>query len=130
MVYIKINTIEGYTSKERCEAINKELYAIKRPHSVRGESDVTNKVFSEIELTDGSYAMLVDLDYVFKVHKDRNITPLANLFPELTKEERDGLVDFIEENNEFQFKYIVPSGTSTYTKEQLITEGLIDDGII
>jgi hypothetical protein len=101
MVYLRILPISNYTSKERCEAINKELYAIKRPYTVRSESDVTSKVFSEVEYLDGTWGMLVDLDYVFRVHPDRDIEPLAALFPELTEQERAGLVSFIDSSSSF-----------------------------
>jgi hypothetical protein len=127
MKYIRILPITGYTSKDRCEAINKELYAIKRPYSVRSEKDVTNKVFKETQFTDGTWGMEVDLDYVFRVHKDRNIEPLAALFPELTEQERGGLVSFIESNDSFHFKYIIPANVKKYTKAELIEEGLLTE---
>jgi hypothetical protein len=125
MVYIRILPITGYTSKQRCEAINKELYAIKRPYTVRSERDVTSKVFSEVEYLDGTWGMVVDLDYVFRVHPDRDIDPLAALFPELTEMETAGLVSFIESSDSFPFDYIIPANVKKYTKAELIEEGLL-----
>jgi hypothetical protein len=125
MAYIKIVPISGMNSQARCEAINKELFAITRPYAVRNENDVTNKVFGEIRLSDGVWALDADLEYIFTVHPQRNIQPLAALFPDLSPTEKGQLIGFIENSQRFVFKYIITSGTVLYNREQLIADGLI-----
>ena len=127
MPYIKIQPITDMTSEARCKAINAELWAINRPYSVRSENDVTNKVFSEVRLNDGIWALDADLEYTFNVHPQRNITALAALFPDLSDTEKSQLIGFIEHSQTFVFKYIITSGTVTYNREQLIADGLIDE---
>jgi len=127
MAFIKIVPITGMSSQARCEAINQELWAIERPYTVRTIGDVTDKVFTELGLNDGTWALDADLEYVFKVHPQRNINALAALFPDLSQTEKSQLIGFIESSQTFVFKYIITQGTTIYTREQLIADGLITE---
>lgn len=125
MEYIKVKPIQGYTSKQRCEEMNKELWGISRPSNIKLSTDVTSKLFGELELLDGSYALEIDQEHVITVHKDLSITGLSNLFPDLTEVERNKLISFIENSTSFPFKDIIPSGTTVYTFEQLVEQQLL-----
>jgi len=127
MKYIIIKPIDGYDSKQRCEAINKELWHISRPLEIKEEGDVTSKLFSEIDLTSGEYSLHIDEDYEIVVNDSLNVDALVALFPELTEVEKNGLVAYIENSESFLFKNIIPQGTNLYTYEQMLDLGLIEE---
>ena len=127
MKYIIIKPIDGYDSKQRCEAINKELWHISRPLEIKEEDDVTSKLFSEIDLTSGEYSLHIDEDYEIVVNDSLNVDALVALFPELTEVEKNGLVAYIENSESFLFKNIIPQGTNLYTYEQMLDLGLIEE---
>ena len=127
MKYIIIKPIDGYDSKQRCEAINKELWHISRPLEIKEEGDVTSKLFSEIDLTSGEYALHIDEDYEIIVNDSLNIDALVALFPELTESEKNGLVAYIENSDSFLFKNIIPQGTNLYTYQEMLDLGLIEE---
>jgi hypothetical protein len=57
------------------------------------------------------------------VHPENNLTNLIALFPELSQAEKDALAAFIESQQSFEFRYIVPGGVTVYTKEQMEENG-------
>jgi hypothetical protein len=68
-------------------------------------------------------ALEVELDYNIIVHPENNLTNLIALFPELSQAERDGLAAFIESQQSFEFRYIVPGGVTVYTRQQMEDNG-------
>ena len=131
MAYIKVLPQAALTSEQRAEAISYELWAISRPPAIRNQNDVTTYLFGWVKhLTqDPTYtefvntALEVELDYNIIVHPENNLTNLIALFPELSQAERDGLSGFIESQQSFEFRYIVPGGVTIYTRQQMEENG-------
>jgi hypothetical protein len=127
MKYIIIKPIDGYDSKQLCEAMNKELWHISVPATVKQEDDVTSKLFGEVELTSGEYSLHIDEDYEIVVNDSLNVDALVALFPELTEVEKNGLVAYIESSDSFLFKNIIPQGTNLYTYQEMLDLGLLEE---
>tara|TARA_R100000951_G_C2616871_1_gene173079 strand:- start:139 stop:534 length:396 start_codon:yes stop_codon:yes gene_type:complete len=125
MKYIIIKPIDGYDSKQRCEAMNKELWHISVPLTVKKQDDVTSKLFGEVELTSGEYSLHIDEDCEIVVNDSLNIDALVSLFPELTEVEKNGLAAYIENSESFLFKNIIPEGTNLYTYQEMLDLGLL-----
>jgi hypothetical protein len=131
MEYIKVLPQAGLTSAQRAEAISYELWAISRPPAIRNPNDVTTYLFGWVKhpTQDPAYTEIVDtaldveLDYNIIVHPENNLTNLIALFPELSQAEKDGLAAFIESQQSFEFRYIVPGGVTIYTKQQMEDNG-------
>lgn len=131
MNYIKVLPQRGLTSEERSEQISYELWAISRPISIRNSNDVTSYIFGWIKhpTQDPSYteivntALLIDLDYNIVVHPQNNLTNLVSLFPELTTQEKENLISYIESNQSFPFKNIIPNDVKVFTKKEMEDSG-------
>ncbi len=129
--YIKVLPQAGLTSEQRAEAISYELWAISRPPAIRNPNDVTTYLFGWVKhpTQDPAYtevvntALDVDLNYNIIVHPENNLTNLIALFPELSQAEKDALAAFIESQQSFEFRYIVPSGVTIYTRQQMEDNG-------
>ena len=129
--YIKVLPQAALTSEERAEAISRELWAISRPPAIRNPNDVTNYMFGWIKhpTKDSTYteivnvALQIDTNQVIYVHPDNNLTNLIALFPELSQAEKDGLAAFIQSQQSFLFKYIIPQGIKVFTKEEMKESG-------
>ena len=108
------------SSKERAEAITRELYCITTPRSVQEPYQHDGTVFGLVAHPDGlQYAMQVDTDYVIPVHPLATLERLVSLFPELTDTERMNLQAYIFANQAFPFGNIVPSTTTVRTCEEM-----------
>ena len=127
--YIIVRPITGMTSKERCEAINEELWRISRPLSIQNPDDVTSKVFGEVKLDESTFGMRVYTDYVIKVHPDNDISNLVSLFPNLSQIEKDNLANYITNSSEFEFINIIPSDTNVYSFQEIIDLGYFPEDI-
>jgi hypothetical protein len=131
MGYIKVLPQAGLTSEQRAEAISYELWAISRPPAIRNPNDVTTYMFGWVKhpTQDPAYTEVVDtaldveLDYNIIVHPENNLTNLIALFPELSQAEKDALAAFIESQQSFEFRYIVPGGVTIYTRQQMEENG-------
>ena len=133
--YIKVLPQAGLTSQQRSEAISYELWAISRPPAVRNPEDVTTYLFGWIKhpTKDSNYvdtvnvALQIDTNQVIYVHPDNDLTNLIALFPELSQAERDGLAAFIESQQMFLFKYIIPSDVTVFTEAEMKAAGWLPD---
>lgn len=138
MKYMPVEPYGEWTSAERAELINHELYNLSRPITVKQPTDVTNKLFAEITHPDtDQVALQVDEDYVIKIHPDKNISNLQNLFANLSEEELNGLSAYIdsltttvdEEGNTsstwgtLRFGDIIPSTSVVLTQEEADAAG-------
>jgi hypothetical protein len=127
--YIKVLPQAGLTSQQRAIAISRELFRIQRP--IDQQNDATLYLFGWIKhpTKDPNYvdtvnaALQINTNQVIYVHPENNLTNLIALFPELSQAERDGLAAFIESQQSFEFRYIVPGGVTVYTKEQMEENG-------
>jgi hypothetical protein len=129
MGYIKVIPQAGLTSGQRAIAITRELFRIQRP--IDQQNDATLYLFGWVKhpTQDPNYtdvvdtALQVDVNQIIYVHPENNLTNLIALFPELSQQEKDGLAAFIESQQSFEFRYIVPGGVTVYTKEQMEENG-------
>jgi hypothetical protein len=127
--YIKILPQAGLTSEQRAIAITRELFRIQRP--IDQQNDATLYLFGWIKhpTKDPNYidtvnaALQIDTNHIIYVHPDNDLTNLIALFPELSQAEKDGLAAFIESQQSFEFRYIVPGGVTIYTKQQMEENG-------
>jgi hypothetical protein len=111
--YIEITAITGYDPMERATAISEQLYFLGVPPSVRNPEDVSIQMFEPMESAGKIYLQIL-LDYPVYVHPDNDIAGLAGLFPGMSPEEKVALIEYIETNNYFPFKNIIPAGTVIY----------------
>ena len=120
MGYIIVLPQGVLSSKERAEAITRELYCITTPRAVQEPYQQDGTVFGLVAHPDGiQYAMQVDTDYVIPVHPLATLERLVALFPELTDTERMNLQAYIFANHSFPFGNIVPSTTTVRTFEEM-----------
>lgn len=131
--YIKVLPQAGLTSEQRAIAISRELFRIQRP--INQQNDATLYLFGWVKhpTRDPNYtdtvntALQIDTNQVIYVHPDNDLTNLIALFPELSQAEKDTLVSYIENSASFQFKYIVPSGVTIYSEEQMKKDGWLPE---
>lgn len=133
MAYIKVLPQAGLTSEERAIAITRELFRIQRP--IDQQNDATLYLFGWVKhpTQDPNYtevvntALQVDVNQVIYVHPDNDLTQLIALFPELSQAEKDGLAAFIESQQSFLFKYIIPQGVTVFTEAEMKAAGWLPE---
>ena len=131
--YIKVLPQAGLTSEERAISISRELFRIQRP--IDQQNDATLYLFGWIKhpTKDPNYidtvnaALQIDTNQVIYVHPDNDLTNLIALFPELSQAEKDGLAAFIESQQMFLFKYIIPSDVTVFTEAEMKSAGWLPD---
>ena len=131
--YIKVLPQAGLTSEERAVAISRELFRIQRP--INQQNDATLYLFGWIKhpTKDPNYtdtvnaALQIDTNQVIYVHPDNDLTNLIALFPELSQAEKDDLAAFIESQQMFLFKYIIPSDVTVFTEAEMKAAGWLPD---
>lgn len=131
--YIKVLPQAGLTSEDRAIAISRELFRIQRP--INQQNDATLYLFGWIKhpTKDSNYvdtvnaALQIDTNQVIYVHPDNDLTNLIALFPELSQAERDGLAAFIESQQMFLFKYIIPSDVNVFTNAEMKAAGWLPE---
>ena len=131
--YIKVLPQAGLTSEERAIAISRELFRIQRP--INQQSDATLYLFGWIKhpTKDPNYidtvnaALQIDTNQIIYVHPDNDLTNLIALFPELSQSEKDGLAAFIESQQMFLFKYIIPSDVNIFTEAEMKQAGWLPE---
>lgn len=131
--YIKVLPQAGLTSEQRAIAISRELFRIQRP--INQQNDATLYLFGWVKhpTKDPNYvdtvnaALQIDTNQVIYVHPDNDLTNLIALFPELSQAERDGLAAFIESQQMFLFKYIIPSDVTVFTEAEMKAAGWLPD---
>jgi hypothetical protein len=131
--YIKVLPQAGLTSEQRAVAISRELFRIQRP--INQQNDATLYLFGWIKhpAKDPNYidtvnaALQIDTNQVIYVHPDNDLTNLIALFPELSQAEKDGLAAFIESQQMFLFKYIIPSDVTVFTEAEMKAAGWLPD---
>jgi len=109
-----------HSSKERAEAITRELYCITTPRAIQEPYQHDGKVFGIVTHPDGVQAALqVDTAYTIPVHPLATLERLVSLFPELSEAERLNLQAYIFNSSAFPFGAIVPSTTTVRTYEEM-----------
>jgi hypothetical protein len=111
-------------SKERAEAITRELYCITTPRNVQQPYQADGTVFGVVMHPDGVQAALqVDTAYTIPVHPLATLERLVSLFPEITDAERMMLMQVIFSSKSFPFRHIVPSTVQVRDEAYMIAEG-------
>jgi hypothetical protein len=130
-VYLPVDaTIPGMTSAERATAINAEVWALRRPDSVRSPQDITRYYYPQItHPTTGQVAIVGDTDENVRIHPDVDLTQLLELLPEVPQAEKDGLVMFIDANRggTVPFGQLIPSTSTQLTQVEAEAEGWFPD---
>jgi hypothetical protein len=128
MGYIIVLPQGVLNSKERAEAITRELYCITTPRNVQQPYQADGTVFGVVIHPDGIQAALqVDTAYTIPVHPLATLERLVSLFPELTDTERINLQSYIFNSAAFPFGAIVPSTTTVRTFEEMEALGWFPD---
>ena len=123
-VYLPVVPRLGLTSKERAYAINRELFNLELPRHLQDELNVSTLLVAMIEHpTTGDYALQVSDDLTIKVHRERDLSALVSLFPQLTQEERDALIFYIATNDTVTFANLIPSDATTLTYSEAEAAG-------
>jgi len=130
-VYLPVEaTIPGMTSAERAEAIDAEVWALRRPDSVRSPQDITRYYYPRItHPTTGQVAIVGDTTEDIYIHPDVDLTELLLLLPEVPQAEKDGLVMFIDMNRggTVPFGQLIPSTSTQLTQVEAEAEGWFPD---
>ena len=132
-VYLPVEeTIEGMTSAERAEAIDREVWRLRRPLSVQSPNDITQFYYPRITHPEtGQVAIVGQTDEEVRIHPDVNLTDLLELLPEVPQEEKDGLVMFIDANRggTVPFGQLIPSTSTQLTQVEAEAAGWFPDPI-
>jgi hypothetical protein len=88
-VYLPVEPQLDMTSAERAEAIDREVWRLRRPLSVQSPNDVTQFYYPRItHPTTGEVAVVGDTTEQVKIHPDVDLTDLLALLPEVPQEEK------------------------------------------
>ena len=130
-VYLPVEaTIPGMTSGERATAINAEVWALRRPDSLRSPQDITRYYYPQItHPTTGQVAIVGQTDEEVRIHPLVDLTNLLALLPEVPQAEKDGLVMFIDANRggTVPFGQLIPSTSTQLTEVEAEAEGWFPD---
>ena len=129
-VYLPVEPQLGMTSAERAEAIDAEVWALRRPDSVRSPQDITRYYYPRItHPTTGQVAIVGDTTEDIYIHPDVDLTNLLALLPEVPQAEKDGLVMFIDMNRggTVPFGQLIPSTSTQLTQVEAEAEGWFPD---
>ena len=130
-VYLPVEeTIEDMTSAERAEAIDREVWRLRRPLSVQSPQDITQFYYPRITHPEtGQVAIVGDTTEMIRIHPDVDLTNLLALLPEVPQAEKDGLVMFIDANRggSVPFGQLIPSPSTQLTQVEAEAEGWFPD---
>ena len=129
-VYLPVEPIEGMTSAERAEALDAEVWRLRRPLSVQSPQDITKYYYPRTTHPDtGEVAIIGDTTEQVRIHQDVDLTDLLALLPEVPQAEKDGLVMFIDANkgSSVPFGQLIPSTSTQLTEEEARALGWIPD---
>lgn len=132
-VYLPVEPVTGYTSAERAEAINAEVWSLRRPDSVKSPNDVTRFYYPTItHPTTGQVAIVGDTTEQVKIHQDVDMTNMIALMPEVPQSEKDQLVAYIDANRggTVPFGTFIPSTSTQLTEAEADAAGWFPDEIL
>jgi hypothetical protein len=130
-VYLPVEaTIPGMTSAERAEAIDREVWRLRRPLSVQSPNDITQFYYPRItHPTTGQVAIVGQTDEQIYINPLVDLTELLALMPEVPQEEKDGLVMYIDANRggTVPFGQLIPSTSTQLTEVEAIFLGWLPE---
>ena len=118
MEYIKIEGIDGMGAMERAEKISRELFYLSRPIEVREQTDRTQYLFDWVKVN-GFCFLVADPEMIIPVHPEKNLSNLMLLFPDMSDNVKTQLSAFIDSQQQFKFKYIIPPDATFATGDEL-----------
>jgi len=120
-------------SKERAEAISRELYNISRPVHIQREDEKGVKLFSVIDhpIQEGRAALEVFTDRLIECHPEAVLERLVALFPEVSEAERYFLSSSIHQSTILTFGVMLPSTVTLRDVTYMLKEGFFypDDSL-
>ena len=131
-VYLPVEPQLGMTSAERAEALDAEVWRLRRPLSVQSPNDVTQFYYPRTTHPDtDQVAIIGDTTEQVRIHQDVDLTDLLALLPEVPQEEKDGLVMFIDANRggSVPFGQLIPSTSTQLTQVEAEALGWFPDPI-
>ena len=120
-VYLPVEPIAGYESAARAKALNIQVYALRRPASLRSSSDIVFGYYLTItHPTTGQVAIVGDTTEEVRINEAVDLTELLALLPEVPQAEKDGLVMFIDANKggSVPFGQLIPSTSTQLTQAE------------
>jgi hypothetical protein len=128
-VYLPVEPIEGMDSAERAEALDAEVWRLRRPLSLQSPQDITKYYYPRItHPTTGQVAIVGDTTEEIYINPLVDLTELLALLPEVPQAEKDGLVMFIDANRggSVPFGQLIPSTSTQLTQVEAEAEGWFD----
>lgn len=119
-IYLPVEPIQGYDSAQRAEAIDAEVWSLRRPDSVKSSSDVTKYYYPRItHPTTGQVAIVGDSDEQIRIHDNVDLTVMLSLLPEVPQAEKDQLSYYIDANRggTVVFGNLIPSTSVSLTQQ-------------
>jgi hypothetical protein len=131
-VYLPVEPIEGMDSATRAEALDAEVWRLRRPLSLQSPQDITKYYYPRItHPTTGQVAIVGDTTEEVRISPDVDLTNMLELLPEVPQAEKDGLVMFIDANRggSVPFGQLIPSTSTQLTQVEAEAEGWFPDPI-
>ena len=125
-VYLPVEPIEGMTSGERADALDRECWRLYRPDSIKNPNDVTRRLFPEVTHPDTEQVAIIgQTDEQVYISPEVDLTNLLALLPEVPQTEKDLLVTYIEINkgDYVPFENLVPSTSVQLTEAEAVAAG-------
>ncbi len=125
-IYLPVEARDGLTSEERANAINAEVWSLRRPDSVKQAGDVTKYYYGTITHPEtGQVAIVGDGEEQIKIHEAVDMTEMIKLMPEVPEAEQQQLVAYIDANRgaTLPFSTFVPSSSPQLTYEEADAAG-------
>jgi hypothetical protein len=128
-IYLPVVPRLGLTSKERGQAISRQLFNLTLPRHLHAPGQTSIYALGMIENASnaGQWALVGDHDQEFTVHPERDVTALVSLFPQLSEEERSQLTYYITTSDSVTFGNLLPSDATVLTHEQAEALGWFPD---
>ena len=131
-VYLPVQPIEGMDSAERADALDAEVWRLRRPPSLQSPQDVTKYYYPRITHPDTEQVAIVrDTTEEVRISPDVDLTNMLALLPEVPQDEKDMLVMFVDANRggTIPFGQLIPSTSEQLTEEEAEALGWLPDPI-
>jgi hypothetical protein len=117
-------------SAERAEALDAEVWRLRRPLSLQSPQDITKYYYPRItHPTTGQVAIVGDTEEQVKIHPAVDMTAMIALMPEVSQAEKDQLVAYIDANRggTVPFGTFIPSSSNQLTQAEAEAAGWFPD---
>ena len=131
-VYLPVKPIEGMDSEQRAEALDAEVWRLRRPLSLQRPQDVTKYYYPRITHPDtGQVAIVGDTTEEVYINPAVDLTNMLALLPEVPQVEKDGLVMLVDANkgDSVPFGQLIPSTSEQLTEVEAKALGWLPDPI-